>query len=160
MLYRQHRDTAQRFLFRLGVPSDNLDDACQEVFLEVYRYLSRFRGESSFTTWLYRLCATQARRVRGRHKVQRMVHELLMSFQHSESGTSDLAEQDMKRRVRMALDKLSEKERLVFVLFELEGVNGSAVARIVGAPEATVWRRLHDARKAFRREIEGQAIGP
>ena len=49
---------------------------------------------------------------------------------------------------------LSEKERAAFVLYEMEGVAGKQIASIVGCKEATLWRRLHDARKAIRAALE------
>jgi len=62
--------------------------------------------------------------------------------------------------VQAALAQLTEPERLVFVLYELEGVAGREVATIAGCPEATVWRRLHYARKKFSAYIEGQESAP
>ncbi|HSC87391.1 MAG TPA: RNA polymerase sigma factor [Polyangiaceae bacterium] len=148
-LYAVHGQTARSFLRRLGVPSESLDDACQEVFLEVFRYLGRFRGESSFKTWLYRLCITQARRFRRRRHVIDTLGRLLSweppSYASSKSLDSDRAEQ----LVEGALNQLNEGERLVFVLYELEGASGSEIASVAACPEATVWRRLHYARKKF-----------
>jgi len=156
-LYLQHQEQARRFLFRLGVPADSLDDACQEVFLEVFRYLPKFRGESSFTTWLYRLCVSQARRVRTRGRVQRTVKELLGRLPAAEVPPGDFAEATMHRRVEAALNALTEKQRVVFVMFELEGETGKAIAEVLECPEATVWRRLHDARKTFRASLKLEA---
>ncbi len=59
-----------------------------------------------------------------------------------------------RKRVEVALAALKPAERTVFVLFEMEGVSGEEIARIVDCPVATVWRRLHYARQAFRECIE------
>jgi RNA polymerase sigma factor (sigma-70 family) len=53
-----------------------------------------------------------------------------------------------------AMERLSEAERVVFVLFELEGLSGKAIAEVIERPEATVFRRLHDARKRFTAALE------
>src|SRR5688572_495395 len=76
-LYAAHQDAARGFLHRLGVRGAQLDDACQEVFLEAFRYLPEFRRECSFRTWLYRLCATQARKVRARQRVAEVLSRIL-----------------------------------------------------------------------------------
>lgn len=159
-LYTCYYDTARSFLHRMGVREDALDDACQEVFLEAFRFLPRFRGDCTFKTWLYRLCATQARKTRQRQRVGAMVRALL---QREERGSLTDGELDGNRAahlVQAALAQLTEPERLVFVLYELEGVSGREVAEIAGCPEATVWRRLHYARKKFSAHIEGQEGTP
>ena len=52
-----------------------------------------------------------------------------------------------------ALDQMTERERLVFVLYEFEGLPGKQIAEIANCPEATVWRRLHYARSTFRKAL-------
>ena len=59
------------------------------------------------------------------------------------------------RQLAKALDRLPEAERVVFVLFELEGLSGKEVADVVRCPPATVFRRLHDARKRFGAALAG-----
>ena len=54
---------------RLGVPASHLEDACQEVFVDVFRYLPRFRREADFRTWLYRICLSRARVTRRRARL-------------------------------------------------------------------------------------------
>ena len=57
-LHTHYRPIAGAFLRKLGVEGEELEDACQEVFLQMFRYLPRFRGEAQIKTWLYRLCVT------------------------------------------------------------------------------------------------------
>src|SRR5689334_5075135 len=65
-LHGTYHGVASAYLLKLGVPGGELDDACQEVFLRVFRYLPRFRGQAQIKTWLYRLCLTEARLARRR----------------------------------------------------------------------------------------------
>jgi len=69
-------------------------------------------------------------------------------------STPSLPDAIVRRRVESALASLSEGDRTVFVLYEMEGVPGKRIAEIVASPEASVWRRLHDARLVFRRALE------
>lgn len=149
-LHLRYYPVARAFLRKLGVREGELDDATQEVFLQVHRYLPRFRGESELTTWLYRLCVTQARKLRRRIRL----HEALRAFlsvapAESLVSTQSFSEGAALSRVQGALSQLPESERSVFVLYEMEGVPGKQIAEILGCPEATVWRRLHYARKTF-----------
>src|SRR4051812_49611571 len=62
VLHRTHLRMVKRFLCSLGVAATDLEDACQDVFVSVYRYLPTFRGEATLKTWIFRLCATEARK--------------------------------------------------------------------------------------------------
>jgi len=142
----------------MGVDRSALDDACQEVFLEAFRFLPKFRGNSSFKTWLYRLCLTQARLARRRERARHLLQALL-GGQRTETVThGELDSEHAARLVQQALAELPDAERLVFVLYELEGLSGRDTAEIARCPEPTVWRRLHDARKSFRAYIEARGV--
>jgi RNA polymerase sigma-70 factor, ECF subfamily len=160
-LHRHYYPVAAAFLRKLGVQERDLDDACQEVFLQMFRYLDRFRGEADPKTWLYRLCITQARRARLRHKVTHALeHVLALLPRDALVSSPSFSESAAQRRIEQALSQLSEKERSVFVLYEMEGVAGKEVARIVGCKEATLWRRLHYAREVFRQALQGSEVEP
>src|SRR5450631_676766 len=63
-LHEKYYSAAAAFLRKLGARPDEMEDACQEVFLQFFRYLPSFRGEAQIKTWLFRLCITEARRAR------------------------------------------------------------------------------------------------
>ena len=146
-LYRVYLPLAAAFLRKLGVKPSELDDAAQEVFVQLFRYLPRFRGEAQLKTWLYKLCLTQARRARR----WRALSGTLQRWFGSEEGTTHLefSATAARERVQHALDQLNDGERLVLVLYEFEGLSGEEIASLAGCPVATVWRRLHYARPRF-----------
>ena len=149
-LHLRYYPVARAFLRKLGVREGELDDATQEVFLQVHRYLPRFRRESELTTWLYRLCVTQARQLRRRLRLSEALRAFLsVAPVESLVSSQSFSEGAALSRVQAALSQLPESERSVFVLYEMEGVPGKQIAEILGCPEATVWRRLHYARKTF-----------
>jgi RNA polymerase sigma-70 factor, ECF subfamily len=153
-LHRRYFPLAGAFLRKLGVPDPDIEDASQEVFLQMFRYLPAFRREAELSTWLYRLCITQARHVRRRARLAGVLVRLLSlaPAPHLVSGPS-LPEDIARRRIEEALTALSDPERAVFVLYEMEGLPGKRIAEIVECPEPTVWRRLHYARGKFRRAL-------
>lgn len=157
-LYLRYERPTRRFLYRLGVPPEQVDDACQEVFLQVYRYLPSFRGECSFKTWLYRLCVTQARRARGKARIFGLLRALILAQKDQEAVYGDVSDKHTEQLMQDALSSLSELERSTFVLFELEGFSGAEICQIAQCPESTVWRRLHDARKKFRAYIRERGV--
>jgi RNA polymerase sigma-70 factor, ECF subfamily len=158
--HRRYYPVATAFLRKLGVEEGELEDAAQEVFLQVHKYLRRFRQEAELTTWLYRLCVTQARHARRRARVSGM---LLRALALTPKGdlvcTQSLSESSARRRIEGALATLSDGERAVFVLYEMEGLAGKQIAAIVKVPEASVWRRLHYARAKFRTALGDELVG-
>jgi RNA polymerase sigma-70 factor (ECF subfamily) len=146
-LVRTYHPVACRFLRRLGVGPADMDDACQDVFVQVFRYLARFENRADFQTWLYKLCLSQANRVRRRRKLQDALGWLW--GRAPTVGDPAWSESDAAYKVERALARMKPLHRQVFVLFELEGVEGKEIARVLGCPATTVRRRLHDARLEF-----------
>jgi RNA polymerase sigma-70 factor (ECF subfamily) len=144
-------------LKRLGVLPEGLDDAVQEVFLQAFRSLDTFRGEAAIKTWLYRLAVTQARRSRERASFLRRIRQLLALQANGDAHTGAAPPGEAERLLERALSHLTPLEREAFVLYELEGQGGAELAAIFGCPEATVYRRLHDARKKFTAFVEREA---
>jgi RNA polymerase sigma-70 factor (ECF subfamily) len=150
-LHRTYYPTACRFLAHMGVVGADLDDACQEVFVQVFRYLARFEHRANFQTWLYKLCLSQASRIRRRRRLQSALAFVVrrQGAARASSAGHDWNEAMVAERVRRVLDRMKTIHREVFVLFELEGVDGEEIARILDCPPATVRRRLHYARREF-----------
>jgi RNA polymerase sigma-70 factor (ECF subfamily) len=146
-LHRKYFSVVGCFLRRMGLPSAELDDACQEVFVQVFRYVGRFERRAEFETWLYKLCLSQATRSRRRGRLRQALEWLV-----GQEATVDLptgppawSEAEAAQKVGEVLNRMKTIHREVFVLFELEGVEGERIAQILGCPPATVRRRLHYA---------------
>lgn len=151
-VFRSHRADVARLVQRMTgrAPSVDLEDLVQEVFLQVYRSIKDFRGQSRFSTWLYRVTVNvvlmQRRAARSRPVLQQAKDETLAP------DARDLPDDQVARARRVAafyrlLDRLSDKKRAVFVLHELEGLSPSEVAQVVSAPVLTVRTRLFYARR-------------
>ena len=150
LLCRRQYSTVANTLRKLGVEDEEVEDAAQDVFIEVFRYLPSFRGESQLSTWLYRLCISCAHQVRKRARTrERLRRFLLLAPVQTAPQQLGFGEAQARQKIERALSALSEKQRAVFVLYELENVPGKQIAEILSCPEATVWRRLHEARRSF-----------
>ena len=146
VLYERYAPTVHRFISALGIPPSEREDACQDVFVAIYRSLPRFRGEAQLSTWIYKIAARGTSRLNSRRKLQSLLSTLLLREPPS-PAPSDLSERTARLRLLDGLlQKLDAKKRLVLVLFELEGLPIEEVARIAGCPTNTAWSRLHHAR--------------
>jgi len=145
------------FLRKLGVGELDLEDASQEVFLQMHRYLPRFRGNADLKTWLYRLCITQARHLRRRRRMSAALRAWFSLRPETNVSSPGFCEESARRRVQAALDSLTESQRTALALYDLEGLPGKQVAEILSCKESTLWRRLHYARKEFVEALEASA---
>jgi RNA polymerase sigma-70 factor (ECF subfamily) len=155
-LHRAYRPQALGFLRRLGVGRREAEDACQEVFLQMFRYLGRFEHRADFRTWLFKLCISQAARLRRRARLLRPLSWLGLADPVSQPEWSASRAVELVDR---ALASLSDGERAVFVLFEFEGVSTAEVARAVGLPDASTRRKLQEARAKFERYVRDEPFG-
>lgn len=149
--YRAYRSDVARNLYRvLGPHRDDVEDVVQEVFIEVFRSIARFRGEAKVSTWLYRVCVNVAlQRLRKRRRLAEVPSSEGPETRDEQTPHRTIETAERMRAVYRILDELSPKKRVVFVLHEIEGREPREIAGIVGAPVLTVRTRLHYARKEF-----------
>lgn len=150
-LYRAHAPFVGRFLARMGVGAQDLEDTLQEVFLVAHRRGGYVPGAAGPTTWLAAIAlrvASQARRGRRRRREDADPGTLAaVAPGQSPADAFQLAER--LERVQRALDLLDFEHRAVFVLFEIEGADCASIAAGLGIPIGTVHSRLHQARRSF-----------
>jgi RNA polymerase sigma-70 factor (ECF subfamily) len=152
-LHRSLHPAVVAFVRQMGVGPEDIDDVCQDVFLQVARYLPQFEQRSELKTWVYKICASQATRLRRKRTLRRTLAGMLrMATPAASAGAHRaLAALDAQKEMELGLSRMTEKQRLVFVLYELHGLSGEDIARVTGCPPATVRGRLREARLAFSR---------
>ena len=154
-IYRDHFDFVYRVAKRLGGSKLDPEDVAQEVFVVVSRRLDSYDAASAqVTSWLYGITFNVVRALRRRLRIE-------LSHRADEADGRDvpvvsLETAELQEAWRVANDVLAAmapKKRDVFVLAEFEGLTCGEIGRIVGAPEETVWSRLHYARRDFARKL-------
>jgi RNA polymerase sigma-70 factor (ECF subfamily) len=152
-LFERHRGDVARIAFRVVGPGPDLEDVVQESFVQVFRSLPSYRGDSKFSTWLYRVVTNVARmhvrRERSRPALTSEHKPVIDRMPSSEAARPDAAAErnERVRALYAQLEALSDKKRMVLVLHDLAGVSATEIAEIVGAPVLTVRTRLFYARK-------------
>lgn len=153
-IFLRHRADVARLVYRmLSAPAD-LEDVVQEVFVQVFRSLKDFRGQSKFSTWLHRVTVNvvlmHRRSARSRPVLTEEAPSDVVADDRQPLPDEDAERCERMRAFQRLLGRLAEKKRVVFVLHELEGLAPTEIADIVGAPVLTVRTRLFYA----RRELE------
>jgi RNA polymerase sigma-70 factor (ECF subfamily) len=152
-LYEAHFEFVWRCLRRHGLPEDDLPDAVQEVFIVVLRKLPTFEPRAKLTTWLYAICARVAsdRRRALRTRRETAASEVSSHPNDAEKATLPLDEIERRSVLHEILAQMPEGQRIVFTLFELEGMTALQIADELSLPMGTVYSRLRLAREVFHR---------
>lgn len=136
---------------RAIVPThEDAEDAVQEAFLHAYRALDRFQPDQPFAAWLNRIAANAALDLVRRRKVrdaEELHDSVALPFR-------DPAESDeLRRRLRSGLTMLTDRQRAVIVLHDVEGYKHAEIGSMLGIPEGTARSDLHHARALLRRAL-------
>ena len=160
-LVTRYRDYVYTIAVRIVGNDEDAEDVAQEAFVRAYRALPRFRGDSKFSSWLYRI-ATNRALTHLKKRRRRAVTVDIESGPHVEAGVVDDAggqemspelmvrDDEFRRAVRAAVQELPEQYRVVVTLFYLEERSYREVAATLGIPMGTLKTHLHRARALLR----------
>ena len=155
-LIRRHKSRVFGVAARFARNAAELDDICQEVFVQAYFKLRQFHGDSPFEHWVLRITTYKCYdylRKRQRDKTGISVDALLESGHEPRAPESPDPHPDLER-LHAALAQLSSKERLVITLLELEERSVQEIASLTGWSLANVKVRAFRARAALRKLME------
>lgn len=159
-LYDRYHLLVFRVLSRVAASTgDEIDDLVQMTFLEVWKSAAKFRKEGQVRSWIVRIGINVARHyIRGEVR-RRRAHEgyALMPVSPTAVPDDQVAGSQLVARVWSTLGQLSHERRTAFVLCELEGFSGPEAAEIMKVRPGTIWRRVHEARKALRSALQEEA---
>jgi RNA polymerase sigma-70 factor (ECF subfamily) len=160
-VHARHGEFIWKTLYRMGVRSPHLEDVYQEVFLVVHRRLDSYGGHCAITTWLFEVCFRVAAGYRRRahfRREQLVPDAASVSFVAAPTLTPEreVEKRQAADRLQSILSSLNLEQRLVFTMFELDGLTCDQIGESIGVPVGTVYSRLHRARKAFLRALARQ----
>lgn len=154
----------QVFNIAYGMLSDYEDasDAAQDVFIKVYRSIASFRGQSSLSTWLYRICSNVCNDIL--RKRQRRGISISLDNDDEDAPVSELPseeptpaerleESERRRAVREAINSLRKEYREIIVFSDMEQLSYEEISKILRCPVGTVKSRLNRARNALRKKL-------
>jgi len=149
LVERYQRDV-YRLCYRYVNNHEDANDLVQEVFLKAWKAIGRFRGESSLSTWLYRIAVNACLNFRA---VRRPVtQDLPEALADPQPGAATLVEEgDEARRVRAAVQRLPEKQRATLILKVYHELTHEEVAVVLGSKVGTVKANLFHALGNLRR---------
>jgi RNA polymerase sigma-70 factor (ECF subfamily) len=153
-LYESHAEYIRGLLARLLGPGGEADDLTHETFLVAWRRPQVLASADDERAWLSGIALKKAQALRRRRRLRRFLGvEAAERIPDLRTPATALEQEDASRIVYLALDRLAEKKRTVFVLFELQGMTGSEIAQLLRCPLQTVKTRLFYARREFASAI-------
>ena len=160
-LVTRYRDYVYTIAVRIVGSEEDAEDVAQEAFVRAYRALPRFRGDSKFSSWLYRIATNRALthlKRRGRRadtvdiELGSHVEAVVVDDGRGEEASPELhvRDEEFRRAVRAAVLELPEQYRVVVTLFYLEERSYKEVVATLGIPMGTLKTHLHRARALLR----------
>jgi RNA polymerase sigma-70 factor, ECF subfamily len=157
-LVRRYRRRVYNLIRTLTAGDSDAEDLVQDTFVRAYRAIARFRGDSAFRSWLYRIAINVVHTHMGRRRSR---NGALVLHVHDADAVDDLpadgdVEQTLLRRqvIDRALASLPEDLRVLVVLRDIHGLKYDEIAKVVKTPRGTVESRLFRARQRLRPMLE------
>lgn len=148
-IYQEHGPRLKSIAYHILANRQDAEDAVQETFLKLYRAIASFEGASSFGTWLCRIvinvCYDMARKRQREGGEQGSVTE--DQHPHKDQLALRVTLQDALRRIH-------QRQRMVFLLFEVEGLRHSEIASVLDIPEGTSKAWLFEAKRELKRLLQ------
>ncbi|PLW97714.1 MAG: RNA polymerase subunit sigma-70 [Marinilabiliales bacterium] len=158
ILVEKHQLYAYKLAFRILYDDEEAKDVVQDSFIKIWKNIHSFNSKQKFTTWMYKVVTNTAidryRTIKKSSKVDfTMVNEAINNL--SDKNTLiDFENKQLGELIKYLADKLPEKQRLVFVLRDLQGMESQEVQEILVISETVVKSNLYHARKTIREKLQ------
>ena len=160
-LVQKYREHIFSVIYNMTSNREDASDLTQETFIKAFQAIARFKGKSSFFTWIYRIAINSTmtflkKRSRRRYISYENINEEVSSTEIFESLTAKTRTekgalvQELQEKLNDSLQKLSPKHRTVVVLHEIEGLSHAEIAEITKTSVGTVRSRLHYAKQQLQ----------
>jgi len=159
-LVRKYEQRAYQYAYRLTHNMEEASDIVADAFIRVYNAVGNFRGQSAFSTWLYRIltnCYLDARK-KTKHRTVSLEDQLHLEGGEVERQLEDPAMgpgEEVERNAReaaiqLALEQMPEYQHAMLVMYHVEGLSYEEIAAALDLPLGTVKSRINRARLALR----------
>lgn len=157
-LYRDNIGRVYALCLRMCGQKDLAEDLSQEAFIRAWQKLNSFRGDSAFSSWLFRLTSNVV--VGHMRKNSKWQVDSLDEQQYDQTPAVEKLPENNRRDIEQALSVLSDKARIILIMYEYLGYQHNEISDITGMAIGTSKTHLHRARSALKAQAQkAQAMG-
>ena len=154
-LYRAHVDRVYGLCLRMTGNVGEAEDCAQEAFIQAWKKLGRFRGDSAFGTWMHRIAVNA---VLGRIRKSKREQDRIQAAAEIGSSPASIGDSGNLRDLSDAIDRLPKGARHVFVLNAVYGYTHEESSDMLGVAVGTTKAQLHRARRLLAQQLEEQGF--
>lgn len=167
MLVQQFGDKVRNTCYGFLQNQEDAEDVAQEVFIEAYRAIERFRGDSSISTWIYRISVNKSLNLIQKNKRRSWMTSLTrwgggdseereIPIPDKEATPEEqLANQERVRILHQYIGKLAENQRIAFTLHHFEELSYKEIAEVMGTSLSAVESLIHRAKRNLHKSLKG-----
>jgi RNA polymerase sigma-70 factor (ECF subfamily) len=161
MLIEAYQKKVFNLAYRIIGNYDDANDLAQEAFIRIFRSISGFRGQSSFSTWIYRIttnvCLDEIRKRKNKsvqyldEDIQTDDGEMQRQIISDDPLPEEIAERkELRAAINDSLGELKEEYRIIITLRDIQGMSYEEIAKVLDCPTGTVKSRINRARQALK----------
>jgi RNA polymerase sigma-70 factor (ECF subfamily) len=154
-LYREHVDRVYGLCLRMTGNVGEAEDCAQEAFIQAWKKLARFRGDSAFGTWMHRIAVNA---VLGRIRKSKREQDRIQVAAETNTSPASIGDSGDLRDLSDAIDRLPEGARHVFVLNAVYGYSHQESSDMLGIAVGTTKAQLHRARRLLAQQLKEQGF--
>lgn len=161
-LVEKYKDKVYNTVLSILQNAEDAEDIAQEVFIQVYTSINNFRGNSSLSTWIYRISITKSfEKIRFKKRKKRFA--FLINLFNKKNETIEipdfyhpgviLEQKENSKILFQAIENLNEKQKKTYILHNIEGLSYKKISKITGLSIASIESLIHRAKKKLKLEI-------
>lgn len=153
----EYQEYAFKLAFRIVCNEEDAKDVVQESFIKIWRSIGKYNPSTKFTTWMYKIVTNTAidlyRMNARQHSIPLDEANSIVALADQETTQKNLDNKELSILIRKLAEGLPEKQRLVFVLRDLQGMDSQEVKEIMDMPATGIKSNLYHARKTVKEKI-------
>ena len=157
-LFYEYKDMVYRVVYRLLGNTEEINDAVQQTFIELYKSLPGYEGKSKFTTWLYRIAVNVSiqhfRKKQQRQKDQDHFIDPETMAATSSLDNASMEQKELRKKIEEALASIHIRKRTVVILHDIENRTMEEISEIINVPVGTIKSRLFYGRDELKKKLE------
>ena len=159
-LVKRYKNLVYSVVLRMVTDAEDANDIAQEVFIKVYRNLSKYSPEYKFSTWIIRIATNTVIDFRRKKKQEFVsIDEMETELPDSATPESTYVNTEAKSEIMDAINSLPDMYKIPIVLFHLEGLSYQEISSVLGVSMSKIKNRIYRGRKLLKEAIESKKEG-